>query len=210
MDAIESLEWGAYAHFSQKAAEQPNVLRFMEIAYYLSDYVAIGFLFSLAALLFVLQGKHRGAQLTAASLAVAVAVIFALRFWVPRMRPPAAQGWVGVNDMQGSYPSAAVFLFMLAMILIGVATWGPLRHWWRQALYTLIASLLTVWVFFSQFYLALGFLTDMLGGMAGAAAVALTAIQFMNEGTPAPAVGKLPAPEKRNQLKGRKRGPESL
>jgi hypothetical protein len=180
MDAIETLDWGAYAHFTQKAAEQPGILPFMEIGYYLSDYLAIGVYFSLAALLFALQGRHRSAQVTALSLAVAVALIYAIRALVPRMRPPAAQGWLGVTEMQGSYPSAAVFLFLLALIVLGLALAGLLRFQWQRAGYCVVAAALFAWVFFSQFYLALAFLTDMLGGMAGAAMVGMLAYQAMD------------------------------
>ena len=91
LDAIEALDWGAYAHFKYDAEHQPLTLQFMQVAYYFSDYVAIGVLFSLAAFLFVMQGKHRSAHVTAAGLVVALAVIFSVHFLVPRLRPPAAQ-----------------------------------------------------------------------------------------------------------------------
>src|ERR1700730_9235398 len=103
MDAIEALDWGAYAHFRFQASHHPEVLPIMQVAYYLSDYVAIGMLFSLAGTLFWLQGKHRSAQVSAASLAFSVALIFGVRFLVPRLRPPDAQNWLGAYDMVGSY-----------------------------------------------------------------------------------------------------------
>jgi membrane-associated phospholipid phosphatase len=93
---------------------------------------------------------------------------------VPRLRPHVG------------YPSTAVFLFTLAMIMLGFALWDLVRPRWR-ALYVLLAAVLFVGVFFSQFYLALAFLTDMLGGLAGAAMVAWIAYQYMDrpsEATP--------------------------
>jgi membrane-associated phospholipid phosphatase len=85
--------------------------------------------------------------------------------------------------MLGSYPSASVFLFTLAVILIGFALWDLARPWLR-VLYILIAALLTAWVCLSQFFLAIHFLTDVLGGMAGATLISWIAFRYLDRDGP--------------------------
>jgi hypothetical protein len=178
MDVIESLDVGAYSFFRQQLSD-PGMLRIMYIAYYLSDYLSVGILFSLAAFLFLVQGKRRSAHVTTISVAFALAVLFGVRFLVPRRRPDDAENWLGPANMIGSYPSAGVFLFMLAMIFLGFATWGMFRPWMR-GLYILIATLLTVWVCMSQLILATGYVTDVLGAMAGATLISWVAYRFLD------------------------------
>ena len=188
MDAIESLDVGVYSHFSLQRARYPELLPIMQMAYYLSDYLSIGVLFSLAALLFLLQGKRRSAQVTAISLAAALVLLFSVRFLVPRRRPDDAQNWLGPEHMLGSYPSAGVFLFLLAMIMLGFAIWNLARPWLR-GLYILTATALTVWVCMSQLLLALHYLTDILGAMAAATFIGWVASRFLD--------GKAREPEQR-------------
>lgn len=181
MDAIESLDWGAYAHFRFQVSQHPALVPFMLVAYYLSDYVSIGFLFSLVATLFLLQGRHRSAQATAASLAISLALIFGIQHLVPRMRPPDAQNWLGAWELVGTYPAGGVFLFMLGMILLGFATWDLLPRVWLRAVYLILATALVVWVCMSQFILATHFVTDVIGAIAGAALVAWATSKFLGE-----------------------------
>jgi membrane-associated phospholipid phosphatase len=180
MEVINELDWGVYAHFRYQIGLHPELLPIMQAAYYLSDYLGIGVLFSLAAALFLIQGKRRSAQVTALSLALALALVFGVRFLVPRLRPPDAQVWLGAEDMRGSYPSAGVFLFMLAMIFIGFAVWGLARSRWLRGLYVVVAALLIAWVCVSEFFLAIHFLSDVLGGMAGATLIGWIAYGWLD------------------------------
>jgi membrane-associated phospholipid phosphatase len=184
MDAIEALDWGAYSNFDHQVQSFPQILHIMRPGYYLGDYLAIGVLFSLAAVLFAVQGKHRSAQVTAVALAVALGLIFATRALVPRMRPGNAQNWLGPYEMQGSYPSASVLLFTLVMVLLACAVWPWLHARWQRALYLALAIMLTVWVCMSQFYLCTHYLTDVLGGLAGAALVGWMACKFLASRAP--------------------------
>ncbi|MSQ93978.1 MAG: phosphatase PAP2 family protein [Gemmataceae bacterium] len=184
MDAIEALDWGAYSNFDHQVQSFPQILPIMRVGFYLGDYLAIGVLFSLAAVLFAVQGKHRSAQVAAVALAVALGLIFAARALVPRMRPGNAQNWLGPYEMQGSYPSAAVFLFTLAMVMLACAVWAWLHSARQRALYLALATVLTVWVCMAQFYLCTHYLTDVLGGLAGAALVGWIACRFLANRAP--------------------------
>jgi hypothetical protein len=180
MDVIESqLDIGPYATFRELIKHHPEILPAMKIGYYLGDYLSVGILVSLAAFLFLWQGKRKSAQVTALSLAVAFALLFGVRFLVPRRRPDDAENWLGPANMIGSYPSAGVFLFMLAMIFLGFATWHLCRPWLR-AIYVLTAIVLTVWVSMSQLVLATSYLTDVLGAMAAATLIGWIAFRFLD------------------------------
>jgi membrane-associated phospholipid phosphatase len=178
MDVIESLDWGVYAHFRFQAQQCPDILPFMQAAYYMSSSVGLIVLMSLAVILFVVQGKRQAALVTLVSFGAALALIHATRILVPRRRPEDAENWLRPGDMLGSYPSSGVFLFMLAMILVGCALWSLIRPWLR-GVYLLIAFLLTVWVCLSQFFLAIHFLTDVVGAMAGATLIAWIAHRYL-------------------------------
>jgi hypothetical protein len=178
MDVIESLDVGVYSFFRQQIAS-PQVCQVMRIAYFLSDYLSVGILFSLAALFFLLQGKRRSAQVTAISLAVALALLFGMRFLIPRRRPGDGEDFLGPANMIGSFPSSGVFLFMLAMIFLGFATWRLFRPWMR-ALYIFMATALTVWVCLSQLVLATGYLTDVVGAMTAATLIGWIANRFLD------------------------------
>jgi membrane-associated phospholipid phosphatase len=177
MDAIAELDWGVYAHFDFKP--HPGVVRFMQYADALSGYIGVGILLAIAVMLFLLQGKRRSALVALASVGAAIGLIQAARYLVPRPRPHNAENVLAAQEMLGSYPSPSVFLFMLMMILIGLAVWDLARRPWQRGLYVVVAAALTVWVCMSQFFLALHFLSDVLGAMAGAALVGWGAYRFI-------------------------------
>lgn len=193
MDAIESLDWGVYSHFRFQGQQYPAVLPLMQVAYYLSSYAGVSVGLAIAVILFWVQGQRRSALVALVSLASAFGVIEAVRFLVPRRRPEDAENWLGPQAMLGSYPSAGVFLFMLALILIGLAVWDLARPWQRGA-YVVIAALLTAWVCLSQFFFAIHFLTDVLGGMAGATLIAWIAHRYLDRKDPRPQEGQYTAP----------------
>jgi membrane-associated phospholipid phosphatase len=82
--------------------------------------------------------------------------------------------------MLGSYPSASVLLFMLAMFLLGFAIWGLTQRAFWRGFYVVLATTLTVWVCMSQFFLALHFLTDVLGAIVGATLIGWIASRFID------------------------------
>lgn len=171
MDAIEALDWGAHADFTFKSGKYGAILPLMRGAGYVSSYVAIAILLLIALALFLAQGKLRSAVVALLSFTFAVGLIAVVRFLVPRLGP---------DGMAGSYPATSVLLFMLTMILIGFAVWNLSQRYWVRGCYAAVATILTVWVCLSQFFLALHFLTDILGALAGATAVSWIAFKFMD------------------------------
>lgn len=181
MDAIEQLDWGAYVHFSNEARHHPGILPFMQVGFfYLAGYAGVCTWLLFAVILFLFQERRTSALVALVSFSSAVALIETVRHLVPRRRPEDAANWVGPDHMLGSYPSSSVFLFMLTMILLGFAIWHGARRPWMRGLYILVATLLTVWVCMSNFLLAVHFLTDVLGAIAGATLVGWVACKFLD------------------------------
>jgi membrane-associated phospholipid phosphatase len=183
MDNIVSLDWGVYYHFDLAGQRDPALFDFMQPARHLGSYAGTAVFLAAAILLFLVRGRIRSAIVATSSMALAVLLIECVQFLVPRRRPTNAQNWLGEGATSGSYPSSDVFLFTLAMILLGMAIWGfKPRAVWR-ALFLAVAAALTVWVSLSQFVLPLHFFSDVLGGLAGAACVGWTAYMFMKQPT---------------------------
>ena len=144
MDAIDHLDWGVYNHFV--ARHGPGLVLVLQPAHYISSNGVVAALFSLTFAWFLIQKKIRPAMIVPASVLAAWGMIEATQYLVPRTRPHDAQNWLGAAAAVGSYPSSSVFLFTLAMIVMGLALWMSRPPWWIQSVYLLIATLLTVWV----------------------------------------------------------------
>src|ERR1019366_7874749 len=196
MDAIESMDWGAYAHFrfqaqqlGFRAKEFPQVTQWMQDYYSVGGYVAILVLLLTTTLFLFMRGKLRGAVVVLFTFATAVGLIEAVHVLVPRRRPPDAQDWLGPHQMLGSYPSNSVFLFMLSVILLGYAVWSIIRRPWLRGLYVVIAALLTVGVCMSQLFLTLNFVSDVIGAIAGAALFGWIAYRILEKLADSPRLG---------------------
>lgn len=184
MDVIESLDVGVYSHFEFQAKKNPGIVDFMQPAYYISGYVGVSILVLIAVGIFLANGKSRSALVVGLLFACAIGLIELVRFLVPRSRPSDAVIFLGPGDMVGSYPSRGVFLFILGMVLIGLAAWPNLGNRWLRSGYVLGAAALSVWVCMSQFFLMTNFLSDILGGIAGAAAFGWLAARLVEEEPP--------------------------
>jgi membrane-associated phospholipid phosphatase len=171
MDAIEALDDGANAHFTWMKRENPGIVAYMQIGYYLSSYVAIAVLFAIIVLILLAQRRNRAVVAVVGGYAAAFGVVALLQWLVPRARPQLSVEWLGEEAKIGSYPAAAVFLFMLSAILLCSAFWNPLRSFLLRGILVNICALLCVWVCMSQFLLATHYVSDVIGAAAGAALI---------------------------------------
>jgi membrane-associated phospholipid phosphatase len=180
MDAIESLDDGAYSHFGHQVGQFPEIIGFMQPAYYYSSYIGVAALFVIVTLLFIVQGKWRGAMVALVSIALSVALIESIHVLIPRPHPPDADKLLGAEALRGSYPSASVFLFTLCLILLAFALWDCLGLSMR-VVYVAIGAALVGWVCMSGFFLALHYVTDVIGGLTGAVLVGWITGRFLAE-----------------------------
>ena len=182
MDAIpiEAFDDGVYAHFDNQISPDPHVRNFMMPAYYFSSWIGLLVLLGVVLVVFIVRGKRRGAIVALLSVVCAFALIQAIHVLVPRPFPPNADKWLGIGLQTGSFPSGAVLLFMLEMILLGAALWDRLRIW-QRCVFVVLASALVVWVCMAGFILAFHYLSDMAGGLIGAALFGWIACRLMAE-----------------------------
>ncbi|HZZ78713.1 MAG TPA: hypothetical protein VFE62_09355 [Gemmataceae bacterium] len=188
MDAIEALDEGAYAHFDHQITNFPEITNFMAPAYYYSNSIGIAVLFAIVMLLFFVQGRSRGAFVALVSFASAIVLIQTLRVLVPRPHPANADRWLGADAQTGTYPSAPVFLFTLCLILLGFALKEYADRTWMRFVFVVISAALVGWVCMAGFYLALHYVTDVIGALAGAALIGWITSRFIDsEAPPRPA-----------------------
>jgi membrane-associated phospholipid phosphatase len=187
MDAIDTIDWGAYAHFTFVAGKHPDAIRFVQAHYHQGTYILLIGLNAAALLLLLVRKRLRAAIVASLGFIAALGMIELCRLLVPRHRPPDARALVDANDMLGSYPSADVYLFMLTMIYFGFALWPWLRTGVSRSVFLVVAAALTVGVALSQFFLATHFVSDVVGGIVGAAIVGFTVAKFFNP-TKAPSI----------------------
>src|SRR5205823_5014652 len=128
---------------------------------------------------FWVQGKRYAAGIAVLSVIAAATLIEIVRLLVPRHRPQDAVLWLGQDGKYGSYPSAGVLLFMLVMILLARAAWPFLRRPWLGGVFVGVAALLVGWICIGQFFLSIHFVTDVIGGLAGAAVIGWIATKLM-------------------------------
>jgi hypothetical protein len=190
MDAIpiEAFDDGVYAHFDNQISPDPHIRDFMMPAYYFSSWIGLLALMTIVMLVFIIRGKRRGAIVALIGVVCAIGMIQAIHVLVPRPYPPNADKWLGIGLHTGSFPSAAVFLFMLEMILLGAALWDCLRIW-QRCVFVVLASALVIWVCMAGFILAFHYLSDMFGGLFGAALFGWIACRLMAEKPAEPIVG---------------------
>lgn len=179
LDGIEGLDDGANAHFTFQANQFPLILRLVQPASYLSDSAGIAALLILIAVILLTTGTWRDLVIALCASAAAIGVLHAAQTLVPRVRPQDGIALLGAGGRCGSYPSSGVFLVMLCMILLGKALW-PMLDRATRGIFVLLSTLLVVWVCLSQFYLGLHFVTDVIGGIAGAGMLGWISVRLMD------------------------------
>lgn len=180
MDVIDTIDWGAYAHFTFVAAKYPEIIHFVRTVFYDYAYVIFAWVIAAMMLLFILRKRFREALVASTGIVAALGTIEMCRLLVPRRRPEDAQELVGAEGMLGSYPSAGVFLFMLSVIYFGFALWPWLRTRVTRGVFLLFAIAATVSVALSEFLLATHFVSDVVGGIVAASIVGVTTGKFMD------------------------------
>ena len=181
LDRIEQLDWGVYSFFvflANKTPEIPQLLH-VEWAARAGEPFVVAVIVAVALVSLFIQRRWRDALVAILAFALALGTIELTKWIVPRKRPEDARNLIPDADMLGSYPSSSVLLFTLAMVLLGFALWNVMTAVWQKAMFVLVAILLVVWVCMAQFFLALHFLTDILGGLAGAAFFVYLCVQFL-------------------------------
>ncbi len=178
MDALETVDWGAYYHFRYLAGQHPQLLPAAELVNSLTHHAVLGVLIVFTLLALWLYGRPRTAVVGLATFLAGIVVAEGLRGLIARRRPDDAENLLGPDGMVGSFPAVGVLLFTLTALLLTFALWETGLGRTGRVLSTAAAAVLIVAVCLSQFFLGLHFVTDVVAGLLGGLVFALLARQL--------------------------------
>jgi membrane-associated phospholipid phosphatase len=179
VDTLKEVDDGGYHFFYQITQQVPAVVPVMRMGDWLGTYLAACVLLLLVIVLF-LRGQRNGAAFV--SLAVFLLGVFFVEVvcrLVEAPRPSNAETQVDAMEMTRSFPARGVLMFAMTAVLLHVAIWTSGKRLALQLLLTAAVPLLVSWVAVSQLALGLHFVTDVVGGLAGGAALGLLATRFL-------------------------------
>jgi len=172
MDFFQGLDKGAYYHF--QASRTPWMDALMTPSRILAGPAGILVLMGIAFFLLIFVQKRRSAVAwLVVIVALSGAAVEGLRWLVRRDRPDVAGLEVSETEFSLSFPSRAVFLATLAVLIVALLLEHACRRPWHYFLLYLIAAALIGYVTFGQLYFSLHYVTDVIAGLIGGFAVAL-------------------------------------
>jgi undecaprenyl-diphosphatase len=173
MRFLEALDLGALFFFQTHHLPLLNDLMLFltrlgntDVLFYAATLIALGFL---------ARGRWRSAIVLAATGLLGWGLSEGVKVWVARPRPDVSVGMLAAMPTSYSFPSGHA---MNAMSVYGTAALlavRRLRSRWARALLLIAAFALIVGVGASRLYLAVHYLTDVVGGWCGGLALALLA-----------------------------------
>ena len=173
MDLFNGMDWGAYNTFRYSANRMPELTRLLELVSWLGTYAAGGVLLLLAVTCTRQPRRLRMAWVAGLTFLIGFIIIEGTNRVTLRARPADAEDLVGRGAMLSSFPSRGAFLAAFAWPMLALALERSLaRRSLRIAIHVL-AALAVGLVCFSQLWLGLNWVSDVLAGLAGGAGLAL-------------------------------------
>jgi undecaprenyl-diphosphatase len=177
MNPLQGVDYGAYYFFrNQRAADPMHLEPVMRFVNQLGGYVVLGVVALACLVLLLARRRLRTAGIFLSTLGAGVLLGEGLKLLVFRPRPPDAEIWLGPQAASPGFPSTSALascflLFWVARILTAPGFAGPSAV--RQRLIQVFCGFLVLLIGFSQFYLGMHFLTDVLCGWTSGLLVAL-------------------------------------
>lgn len=182
MDVIRGqLDGGTYDFFRYFGNEHQCITSMARWFSCLGSYWFASLLLLTGLLLLGRQAKNRTIIAILACYILGVAATEDLVLATQRMRPAAAERFVGTSGIFGSFPARSVYLFSFGWLALGLALdHSGLR---KRALvgFGLCAAVLIVLMCLSQLILCVHFVTDIIAGLALSGAMILLARHFACE-----------------------------
>jgi undecaprenyl-diphosphatase len=175
IDLLDGIDWGTYYTFQFYTERMPGLHNLMIWGDWLGSYVAVAILLALSVIISPSSGRVRTTVVIAIAFAIGSGLVVGVKHATHRMRPPDAQKLLDQAELSRGFPSGTVLLGTFGSLLLAVGCERRIqRAAWRLAPYT-VASVVIVFICVSQLWLGLNFVTDVLAGLAGGIALALTA-----------------------------------
>lgn len=167
MDIFQGLDWGTYSFFHYQSQQLTAVLGLMKPGYFLGAFGSYVLWAGLLVLIGLTSPPNRAKliRLTVASL-LAMLLLEMVRWQLARPRPNDA-GKFFEGALTGSFPAGPVALW--AVMLVAFPHGLSLAGMNRQGVWTVLIGcfLLLLYIMFSQLFLGLNFLSDVLAGLIG-------------------------------------------
>jgi undecaprenyl-diphosphatase len=170
MDLFHALDYGTYSFFHFAAQSAPAVYTdLMRGGDLLGGYFGVGIILALTVAFAPSPKRLRVAVVVIAAFFLGAMLVEGLKWASYRSRPETA------TEMTSSFPSRAVFLSAFAWSMLAASLeWRMSRRWARAVVYV-PAVLGIVFICVSQLWLGLGWVTDVLAGLAGGIGLVLVA-----------------------------------
>jgi len=187
MQGLPGLDYGTYYFFSHQFKPDSLLFSLFQSLRFLGNYWMVGGV-ALAAVLVALKARRfRLAISIAAFFVVAVGIGEGLNLATQRPRPNEARHLIAAQNMASSFPSRSVLMSTYSWLALALALESTtIRKRLRYGLSALAVVAVLV-VCMTQLVLTLHFLTDVLAGLAGGAALALLAKHFAARAQGSPA-----------------------
>ncbi|MBI3407790.1 MAG: phosphatase PAP2 family protein [Planctomycetes bacterium] len=178
MEGLRKLDHGTYAFFSHEFKPDSALLELFKSLTFLGTYWVVAAVALAAVAIALLAGRFRSSLVIAVCFVIAVGLAEGLNLATERRRPNDAQRFVAAQNMASSFPARAVLLSTYSWLALAMALESA---GFRKRLtlgFSALALLAILVVCMTQLILSLHFLTDILAGLAGGAALALLAKHF--------------------------------
>jgi len=159
----------------------PTLDPIMEAGHWLGSVWAFVILALVGLVLHASRGGKTAVWRLAAILVAGWAAIEGLRRLVQSKRPDMAFYYVGDSEMTLGFPSRSVFLATVGLFVVASALESRCRSWKQLFSLMILVTGLVGWVAFSQLYLLVHFVTDVIAGLLAGMGMALLCRQMVGE-----------------------------
>lgn len=173
MDALRALDWGAYFHFRFLSSHAPWADQLMQIIDMLGSYVVVSLCVLVAFGFWIRADRLKSAVLLLLFFAIAVGLTEGLRILVARPRPEDAQNLLSGENLLGSFPAKGILLFSFSILQVAASA---CKGFVSKLGWTGVCAVSIGLVAFSEMFLGLNFLSDVIAGMAVGVCLSLLAI----------------------------------
>ncbi len=183
MHLFDGLDWGTYYFFRFQANHLPALGDLMRAGPWLGSYLALALLAALTVAITPARRRWRTALVVLAATLLGVVLVEGLKLVTDRPPPPDAQATLGSAGLSSSFPSQAVFMAAFGWAILGHALAQRTSRRWPGLGAYVGAALAIVFVCVSELWLGLHFVTDVIAGLTGGLALALSAFWAGSFGT---------------------------
>src|SRR5262245_25767921 len=178
MEVLRRLDYGTYAFFSHQFKPETAAFKLCEPLTFLGTFWVVTAVAAAAMVISLASKRFRSAVAISVCFLAAVGLTEGLNLRTERSRPSDSQRHVSREDFGKSFPAREVLLSTYSWLALVVALWPVASRKLVGVGFFSLSLVAILAVCMVQLILSLHFLTDVLAGLAGGAALALLAKHF--------------------------------